>query len=505
LVALTVTGIIAGGGVLCLLLARWVRGSRCLAVLVLASYGVSVALTLGLYLVSAYRLPVLATVQFVPGFWRLAYDAPLYHVNGARIAEALRSGAELPQVKFGAVPYLVDNYEFFYFVGAVYWVFGTHPLYVPLLNSMFWATIAVLSYSLARRLGGEEAGRIAAVLVGFWPSHFIWSSQILKDTLMIFLSVLALSLLIEVLEGRRWVALAAAMALVPTVFFLGRVRYYVAALLIVAAVGSLWLTLALRVRELRWRRLLRAFGLTALLWVPFLAARFADTGWLPLLMAGSTDPSRVFSQADSYLRAPKAEGQAGESTANELRAPESKEAEAPRPNVLELLGRGSMNLARETYNFGNVDDRRNAFASARVGGASRFATDVRFRDVRDRVAFLPTGLGYALYAPFPWHWFSATGDTGEFKAFSAVEALLMMALTPSLFLGVVRAVRSKRMDAWTILIFGALTMAALALTVGNLGTLFRLRLQALIPLFVVAAAFGMPNVRLRPLLDRLRS
>ena len=206
MVALTVTGIIAGGGVLCLLLARWVRGSRCLAVLVLASYGVSVALTLGLYLVSAYRLPVLATVQFVPGFWRLAYDAPLYHVNGARIAEALRSGAELPQVKFGAVPYLVDNYEFFYFVGAVYWVFGTHPLYVPLLNSMFWATIAVLSYSLARRLGGEEAGRIAAVLVGFWPSHFIWSSQILKDTLMIFLSVLALSgrlMVIGLMGGAR--------------------------------------------------------------------------------------------------------------------------------------------------------------------------------------------------------------------------------------------------------------------------------------------------------------
>jgi hypothetical protein len=76
--------------------------------------------------------------------------------------------------------------------------------------------------------------------------------------------------------------------------------------------------------------------------------------------------------------------------------------------------------------------------------------------------------------------------------FSGVETLLMVAGTPSLLVGVLIAVRAKHMGAWIPLIFSAITIVSLALTITNLGILFRLRFQGLIPLVILVSACGLP-------------
>ena len=278
--------ILAGGG-LCCLLVRLVGGSRTLLGVLLASYALRVALALGFYLVSAYELPLFRTLQLPDGFWRFSYDAPSYHVNGARIAEALRGGTVLPQGMVGDHPYIAGSYDFFYLVGVVYWAVGAHSLYVPLLNAMLWTATAVLGYGLARRMKGETAGGVAAALMSFWPSSYIWSSQILKDSLAIFLLLLCLKLVIQVWEERRWSALPAAIVLIPAVFLLTRIRFYLVALLLLAVVLSIGLTLAVRFRQFRWGSIGRALTLLLLLWVPFLVANYVDP--FHLLYAGELD------------------------------------------------------------------------------------------------------------------------------------------------------------------------------------------------------------------------
>jgi hypothetical protein len=169
------------------------------------------------------------------------------------------------------------------------------------------------------------------------------------------------------------------------------------------------------------------------------------------------------------------------------------------PKVMKLVGQRmipwSVHLAHQTYGIETFETRRMGYAIA--GGASSFATDVQFRNAWETAVSVPRSLAYAFYAPFPWEWFSPGGDTGAFKSLAGIETVLMIALTPFLLLGILRAARSRRADTWMILIFGVITIVALAMTVTNLGTLFRLRLEPLTSFFIVAAAYGINAETLR--------
>ena len=81
----------------------------------------------------------------------------------------------------------------------------------------------------------------------------------------------------------------------------------------------------------------------------------------------------------------------------------------------------------------------------------------------------------------------------------------MAGMTPFLLLGILRAAASRRADAWLLLFFGVIMFSMVALTVTNYGTLFRLRLQALVPLLVLVSVYGSPPPRVRALWERLRS
>ncbi len=467
--------LIGGGGGLSLWLLRRQGASPYLRAIVLTSYALRVAAALGLYAISAYHLPLLTNLQLPNGFWRLAYDAPFYHEVGIRIGEALRHGEGLPLILFGDEPFRVDNYEFFDFVGVVYWALGAHPLRVPLINAFLWTVIALLGYRLARRLNGERAGVAAATLISFWPSTFVWSSQILKDPLMLLLLLTILQLVIRIWEAPPPGVLACALGLAPAVFLLGRIRYYLVVLLIVTIVPALVVMLAVRWRALGWQGLARVILLMALLWAPYAESRSLNALYLRRVfpytgVQGSVRPRRTV----TVIPPPQAV-QPSEDKASDL---------------AELLGRLGLRPFLEVFSVASLADRRRGYLS--TGGTSSFGTDVQFRSLGDVVAFLPHGLAYALFAPFPWDWPPPNGETGVFKTASVGETLLLMGVSPFLLVGAVRAARSRRIEAWILLLFGTATLVALALTVTNLGILFRLRLSALIPLFVLGSTYGLP-------------
>jgi len=121
------------------------------------------------------------------------------------------------------------------------------------------------------------------------------------------------------------------------------------------------------------------------------------------------------------------------------------------------------------------------------GGYSLMDAWVRIFNFGSLVAYLPRALVVGLFAPFPWQWFDAKGSTGIMRTWASVEMLLIYLLIPALIVGVRTIVKQRRVEGIFLLTAILLIAVSMSLVVANLGTLFRLRLQFLLPLLLVIA------------------
>jgi hypothetical protein len=140
------------------------------------------------------------------------------------------------------------------------------------------------------------------------------------------------------------------------------------------------------------------------------------------------------------------------------------------------LGRSGYQLSTSS-SLSQVSHARQDLARTATSG---FDTTVDVSTPRRAINYLPRGLPYFLWGPFPWQARSLPG------VFSVVDALTVIALTPSIWRGLREArERIGRMQLLLLLPAGALTMA-LTLLIGNFGTIVRERLQVL--MFLVPLA-----------------
>jgi 4-amino-4-deoxy-L-arabinose transferase-like glycosyltransferase len=88
-----------------------------------------------------------------------------------------------------------------YMVGAIYKVIGRNMLAIQFTNAVFGAATAPVVFSIAHSLfQNRRVARLAALLVAFFPSLVLWSSQGLKDGPIVFLLVLATLLTLQLGE-----------------------------------------------------------------------------------------------------------------------------------------------------------------------------------------------------------------------------------------------------------------------------------------------------------------
>ncbi len=115
---------------------------------------------------------------------------------------------------------------------------------------------------------------------------------------------------------------------------------------------------------------------------------------------------------------------------------------------------------------------------------SAFGTDVEINSVGDMARYLPVGLTFFLFAPFPW------SITSILQLTTLPEVLLWYLLVPFVVMGLRDAGRKE--SAATLLPIGVLvlTVCTYALVEGNFGTAYRHRAQVM-PLFFVLAGQGL--------------
>jgi hypothetical protein len=117
-------------------------------------------------------------------------------------------------------------------------------------------------------------------------------------------------------------------------------------------------------------------------------------------------------------------------------------------------------------------------------GGSAYYRDVDISTPGGALAFLPVGLVYFFFSPFPWQMNSAL------RLMSAPEMVLIYYLALPTWRGIAFAVRNRLRDCIQVLMLTALVTVTYALTEGNVGTLYRHRAQAM-AFYLIFAAVGL--------------
>jgi hypothetical protein len=164
-------------------------------------------------------------------------DAKTYDYFGARLMETWfgRQDAN-PELLGFSTSWRNPSAGMYYLTAVIYSVTGQNILAGSFFCAVFGAGSAVSVYFCTLRLFNNfRSAKTAAVIVAFFPSLIIWSSQMLKDGLIIFLLVLVMLCVLRLQEKLDYVALA---VLVFSMFGILSMRFYVFYMLAVAVVGS---------------------------------------------------------------------------------------------------------------------------------------------------------------------------------------------------------------------------------------------------------------------------
>jgi len=132
---------------------------------------------------------------------------------------------------------------------------------------------------------------------------------------------------------------------------------------------------------------------------------------------------------------------------------------------------------------------RLAFAHGYPLAGSNIDTHVQFTQAADIVLYLPRALQIGWLAPFPNQWFVAAASPGGevFRAVAALEMLVLyLALTGLLAFGLLTLFKPQGLSprqlwaAFAILSFAVLWVLMYTLVMTNVGTLYRMRLPAVL-------------------------
>jgi 4-amino-4-deoxy-L-arabinose transferase-like glycosyltransferase len=149
--------------------------------------------------------------------------------------------------------------------------------------------------------------------------------------------------------------------------------------------------------------------------------------------------------------------------------------------VVVLMGRGATQDATRVMDLETLSRLRQGMTFA---AGSAFDQGVDISTPGKALAYLPTGLLYFLFSPFPWQ------ITSPLKILSVPEVLFIYWLTPSILRGIRHTLRSRFRETVQVMMLTSFMTVSYALGSGNAGTLYRHRAQA-ISFYLLFAAVGL--------------
>jgi Dolichyl-phosphate-mannose-protein mannosyltransferase len=181
-----------------------------------------------------------------------------------------------------------------YLVAIVYELIGRNMLAIQFINAALGAATAAVIYRNAQHLFNNiRVSRLAAALTAFFPSLILWSSQGLKDGLIVISLALAMLATIRLMDrvtfGRILMLTACLLALMS-------LRFYIFYMMIVAVVGAFVIGLKAATTEAFLQRFVAIVGIgLALTWFGVLrsaGAQFERFGNIDAVYLSRLDMAR---------------------------------------------------------------------------------------------------------------------------------------------------------------------------------------------------------------------
>jgi len=193
-----------------------------------------------LFLVAVILRIILAMVIFVGHMEEFfGGDANTYDIFGQSLVaswhgDVYHTGKFISFTQSGA-----SAWGMLYLVAAVYEVFGQNVLAIQFLNASIGASTGVVVYYVAQALfSNTRVSKLAALLVAFFPSLILWSSQALKDGLIILCLALSILATLRLMEKVKVVYVV---VLIGALMGLFSLRFYIFYMMCAAVAGSFFL------------------------------------------------------------------------------------------------------------------------------------------------------------------------------------------------------------------------------------------------------------------------
>jgi len=123
-----------------------------------------------------------------------------------------------------------------YLVAGFYTIFGQNIFAAQSFCAVVGAATAPMVYSCAKKLfENVSVAKIAALSVAFFPAFVIWSAQLLKDGLIVFLLVLVMTIVLELQTRFSYLDIV---VLVVSLFAVMSLRFYIFYMVAIAVTGS---------------------------------------------------------------------------------------------------------------------------------------------------------------------------------------------------------------------------------------------------------------------------
>jgi hypothetical protein len=323
----------------------------------------------------------------------------------------------------------------------------------------------------------------------FYPSAALWYSQIHKDGVFIFGSLLYLYGWIVISAVKKWNynwwhLFSGLLSIVLGALLVWTVRPYgVQMMQGIGAIMGLILTLVILREGLRSQlHIKKVIGGVLVIWVIILlltpltrAGIWRDT---PTNIASSESPQVTFEVKQSK---------------NQIVFSSS-----PWTPIVKPPDESTVTQTFFKKIIGFVDNKVYALAAVRNGyrlsypeAKSSIDLDVGFSNAKDMLLYFPRALQIALFAPFPNQWFSE-GSQAANTTMRRVSMIEMLGIYASLvFLPFAIWSWRRRIELWLLILFTVCMMSVFAMVVPNIGSLYRVRYGFIMTLVALAIAGGL--------------
>jgi len=182
-------------------------------------------------------------------------DAFAYDINGAALVDSWL-GRETIQ---SAMIVQADassgaGWGMYYITASIYFLLGRNIFAAQSFCAVIGAATAPMVFFCSRKIYNNlSVAKIAAIGIAVFPSFVIWSGQLLKDGLIIFLLVTTMTMVLRLQERMNYAALG---MLIVSLFGILTLRFYIFYMVLVAVTGSFLIGLSTSNRSILRRTLI---------------------------------------------------------------------------------------------------------------------------------------------------------------------------------------------------------------------------------------------------------